>query len=963
VKKLIWVLPLSTSLVWIFLTTASLSQGQTVASDYTPLDFGTVNVCAPSKTPPAGCSVTEALHFSVTAGGTLGEPKVLTVGAPNQDFTLAGNTCTGNVASGASCTVKVTLAPKFPGIREGAVQITDQNGNTLATRLLHGVGLGPQIAFNNAVAIPIGTSVFPSGLSTQIAVDGAGNVYYDDGSLVYEVPASGGPRVTVGAGFDSPWGLSFDGAGNLYVSDWPNDYVVKVPPGCLSTSCQTTLVGGFIHPTFTAMDFADDLFVVDSFFSRIYEMPAGCVKASCTTQIGKTWNNPYAMAPDNAGNLFVADDDGVVKVNISSGQQTAVVVPGITAYGLALDAAGDLYFSDIFNDQILELPAGGGPLITLARPGLQTWGVALDSAGNLFFGTVGPLVLSELRRAQPSTYTFATTPVDTASADSPQPFLVQNIGSAALSLLGLTVDPLKNFVQVAGPGTPADCKIGLSLTPGALCDLSISYIPMSGGPATFSAVMLNNTGSVTSAQVIPLAGIGGPSGPSILFPGGFYPPGNDYSNNLGLIFNGGSNFGDDVLQLTDGGSNESRSAFSSTPIGLEYFQTSFDFQLTGNNSPAPDADGIAFVLQVNAPNALGSSGGGLGYGLPSVTQPGTKITNSVAIKFDLHNNDGEGTSSTGFYLNGAAPTVPSINLLPSGIDLHSGHVFHVVLVYDGSALNLTLTDQLTKASFITRFPANLAALLGSATAYAGFTGATGTQTAVQNILNWQLTSSACCTAGMPTFTNGFTSTSEFAINGDSTVAGGSLLLAPGGGSETNSVYYSTAIPVGKFTSDFDFQLSRGDGEGFTFVLQSAGLHALGSPGGGLGYGPSTPGGAGAKIPNSVAVKLDLFSDAGEGSNSTGVYIVGASPTVPATNVLPSGINLRSGHPFHAHLSYDGANLTVSIIDLSQYAVFTGAYPVNIPAAIGTPTAYAGFTATTGATGELVKILDWNMTSF
>jgi hypothetical protein len=169
----------------------------------------------------------------------------------------------------------------------------------------------------------------------------------------------------------------------------------------------------------------------------------------------------------------------------------------------------------------------------------------------------------------------------------------------------------------------------------------------------------------------------------------------------------------------------------------------------------------------------------------------------------------------------------------------------------------------------------------------------------------------------------------------------------------SSAYYSTAIPVNKFTSDFDFQLSQGDGEGFTFVLQAAGLNALGATEGGLGY---------ATIPKSVAVKFDRFSDAGEGSNSTGVYVGGVSPTVPSTNVLPSGINLHSGDPFHARLSYDGANLTVSITDLFQYA-FTGTYPVNIPAAIGTPTAYAKFTAATGASAETVKILDWHMTSF
>jgi streptogramin lyase len=957
VKQSTWIVFLSFSLVGGFLPTVSLLQGQTVASDNTPLDLGTAKVCAPSNTPPSGCSVTGSMHFNVTAGGTLGAPKVLTLGAPNQDFTLAGNTCSGNVATGSSCTVKVTFAPKFPGVRAGAVQITDGSGNVLARRLVHGVGAGPQINLDNGILTTLADSPYPNETHEGVAVDAAGNVFFgnDLPSVVYELPASGGPPVTVVATTPStPTGVALDGAGNLYVTYELANQVVEVPPGCGDTSCQIILDGGFYEPTGIAVDFAGNVYIADTANHRVVKMRLGCVSSSCLVTIGTGWSFPFAIALDGAGNLFVSDiNGGVVKVNIASGQKTTVV-PDLVAYGVAVDAAGDLYMTDVFDNQILELPAGGGALITVTPTASEPWSVGLDGGGNVFVTTVLlNTAVAELHRVHVPTYTFATTPVDTTSADSPQPFRVQNTGNAALSLLGLSVDPLQNFVQVAGPGTPPDCKTGLSLQPGASCDLSVSYTPISQGPATFTAVMLNNTGNTTSAQAIPLAGIGGPTGPSVSFPAGFSYLYGDTSINLGLTFNGAT-IGNNVLQLTDGGLNERRSSFASTPIGLSFFQTSFDFQLTGTNTPTPDADGITFVLQENGPNAVGSPGGGLGYGLPSLTQPGTKITNSVAVKFDLHNNDGEGTSSTGFYLNGAAPTIPSINLLPSGIDLHSGHVFHVVLVYDGSALNFTITDQITKATFSTKFPANLAGLLGSPTAFAGFTGGTGAEGAVQSILNWQLTSSACCTAGMPTFPSGFSSASDLTLNGIAALSGGVLQLAHGAPFEANSAYDSTAIPVNKFTSDFDFRMNRGDGEGFTFVLQAEGLNAIGLSGGGLGY---------ENIPHSIAIKFDRFSDAGEGSNSTGVYVGGAAPTVPSTNVLPSGINLHSGDPFHAQLSYDGANLTVSITDLAQYAVFTGSYRVNIPAAIGTPAAYAGFTASTGASAETVTILKWTMTSF
>jgi hypothetical protein len=147
------------------------------------------------------------------------------------------------------------------------------------------------------------------------------------------------------------------------------------------------------------------------------------------------------------------------------------------------------------------------------------------------------------------------------------------------------------------------------------------------------------------------------------------------------------------------------------------------------------------------------------------------------------------------------------------------------------------------------------------------------------------------------------------------------------------------------------------------VIQSQGSNAAGSPGGGLGYGPPLPSASTARIANSVGVKFDLQNNDGEGTNSTGVYLDGASPTLPAVDPTSSGINLHTGHTFHARLTYDGTNLTEVITDLTQYAVFTKSFPVDIPTAVGTANAYVGFTSGTGtASADPVKILNWSLTS-
>ena len=210
---------------------------------------------------------------------------------------------------------------------------------------------------------------------------------------------------------------------------------------------------------------------------------------------------------------------------------------------------------------------------------------------------------------------------------------------------------------------------------------------------------------------------------------------------------------------------------------------------------------------------------------------------------------------------------------------------------------------------------------------------------------------------------GFSTPSDLTLNGNAEVSNGALLLTQDTAFETSSAFFSTPVPVNIFTSDFDFKLSAGLGEGFTFVLQSVGFDAIGSSGSGLGYGPSMPGGGGAKIAHSVAVKFDLHSDDGEGSNSTGVYLGGASPTTPYTELTPSGINLHRGHSFHARLTYAGKVLTVVITDLTEYAVFAGSFEVDIPKAVGSASAYAGFTAATGDVYDTIRILDWNMSSY
>jgi hypothetical protein len=98
-------------------------------------------------------------------------------------------------------------------------------------------------------------------------------------------------------------------------------------------------------------------------------------------------------------------------------------------------------------------------------------------------------------------------------------------------------------------------------------------------------------------------------------------------------------------------------------------------------------------------------------------------------------NDGEGSNSTGLYIDGASPTVPAIDLTGTGIDMHSLDIFKAHMP-DGVNLAMTLTDTVTLATWSHSWPINIPGTVGGDTAWVGFTGATGAAASTQVILTW-----------------------------------------------------------------------------------------------------------------------------------------------------------------------------------------------------------------------------------
>jgi hypothetical protein len=321
---------------------------------------------------------------------------------------------------------------------------------------------------------------------------------------------------------------------------------------------------------------------------------------------------------------------------------------------------------------------------------------------------------------------FTVSTNTTVKAIASAPNFVQSAVSSAVFTFD---DQTPTVTFLPAPGTYASAQsVTLSDTDGN----ARIYYTVDGSAPTASSTLYTGLIQVSATEIIKAIAIDSSKRDSnvanglytIQSPANSVDFGSGFSSTTGLTVNGSATASNDSrLQLTNGGLNQAGSVFWNTPVGIQAFSTTFEFQISGD----AQANGFTFCIQNTGVTALGGNASGLGYG---------GILKSVAVKFNFYDFQGEGADSTGVYTNGQPPTLPTTDISPSGIQLNSGDSIQAQLTYDGTTLTLNLLDFVSNKTFTMSQAINIPQIVGGNTAYVGFTGGTGGLSSSQKLLTW-----------------------------------------------------------------------------------------------------------------------------------------------------------------------------------------------------------------------------------
>ncbi len=391
-----------------------------------------------------------------------------------------------------------------------------------------------------------------------VAIDAAGDLFIADSSnaRIREVSHATGVITTVagnGTGGYSgdngpaaaaelyyPGGVAVDAVGDLFIGDTNNQRIREVNH---ANGVITTVAGGTIaysgdaglataaqlyQPGGVAVDAAGDIFIADTYNQRIREV--NHATGVITTVAGNgtqgysgdngpataaELNNPASVAIDAAGDIFIADfsNNRIREVNHATGVNTTVAGNGTAGYsgdigpapaaelfgpaGVAVDAAGNLFIADSYNNRIREVNHATGVISTVAGSGAQGYrgdngpataaglsgpeGVAVDATGDLF--------IADTHNGRIREVSHATGVISTVAGSGAQGYGGDN-----------------------GPATSAELEGPTGVALDSAGDLFISDVLQSGNRASLIREVNLATGVITTVAGSSFGSYGGDTG-------------------------------------------------------------------------------------------------------------------------------------------------------------------------------------------------------------------------------------------------------------------------------------------------------------------------------------------------------------------------------------------------------------------------------------------------------------------
>jgi sugar lactone lactonase YvrE len=339
----------------------------------------------------------------------------------------------------------------------GQIGFSGDNGPAVAAKLNFPLGLAIDAAGDLYIA-----DAFNRRLRKVAAQTGIITTFASNGEFGY----LGDSSPATAAGLNYPQGIAFDGSGNLYVSDTNRIRRIAAATGIITTIAgdgNTGFATNGTHaaaatlnnPTGVVVDAIGNILFADTGSNRILRIDAGTGALSTVAGTGgqgfsgdngaatfASLNGPLMLALDGSGsNLYFSDsaNQRIRKVNLATGIITTAAGNGSAGFGgdggqatsaalnypfgVALDAANNLFITEIANGVIRKVSAATGVISTIAGinsfgfggdggPATQArlhfpLGMAFDSQGNLYFADAGNARIRRIAAATNSITTVA----------------------------------------------------------------------------------------------------------------------------------------------------------------------------------------------------------------------------------------------------------------------------------------------------------------------------------------------------------------------------------------------------------------------------------------------------------------------------------------------------------------------------------------------------------------------------